>query len=657
MARLPLLLCFCLLLSLAPAGVVAVWPEQQALDCKLRQFAHEFSMAIRPGSDAQVIADGLELGSLCNQVNSGTTQGPAAPSQQIIDAARFVSFVDPGAGDDDTGDGSRSAPHATVAAGLAALRSARGTSTAAAALVLASGTHEVRETIELTASDSHLSIVAAPGGVAPTLSGGVALGTLTWKKEQGSLYSAKLPAKAGVFDTLYQPNGRRAIRARHPNADPETTNKGQSGICVQASADGYQCPGWIHAAAKWGPAAPLASPPVLERVASPTRANSSDFEAGTVFPYYQLGSGGNLGVFEPPLSFWGMAHPEAGALWNWLTSVSYTAENVSGISVAPPNPANPPIVQAFHGRHWGGWTFAVNGSTTSADGGLTLSFSKGGYQEARGSGHGAESYIENAKGLLDSPREWWLDAESNTLFLMANGTAAPAATGWVASHLETVLHVTGTQAAPVVGHQLVGVSVTHTAPVFLKTYMASLSGGDWSLRPTGALILEGTIDSLVSHCVFNGVGGNGVMIKDFNRNTTVADSEFVWVGESAIVSVGTTEKIDGTKGDQPRGNQILRNLIHEGNTLPLFPSAVSPTTALCIRSVDIPLNLSALGVRLAVGIFGKQTAGYVQAMTAMTTLKHNLMFNGPVSNFRSRPGLHFWRSYPVCCLSAYWPQL
>ena len=28
-----------------------------------------------------------------------------------------------------------------------------------------------------------------------------------------------------------------------PTADPETTDPGQSGICVQASADGYQCPG------------------------------------------------------------------------------------------------------------------------------------------------------------------------------------------------------------------------------------------------------------------------------------------------------------------------------------------------------------------------------------------------------------------------------
>lgn len=177
------------------------------------------------------------------------------------------------------------------------------------------------------------------------------------------------------------------------NADPETTDKGQSGICVQASADGYQCPGWIKSC-KWGPKAPLNSPPVLERVASPARQGSAAFKDGTNFPYYQLGSGGNLDVFDPPQSFWGMvrdsrqclslalplsffvkavplacgphlqAHPEAGALWNWLTSATYTAANVTGVSVAP-DPTNPPIVQAFHGGHWGGWTFEVNGSKTN----------------------------------------------------------------------------------------------------------------------------------------------------------------------------------------------------------------------------------------------------------------------------------------------------
>jgi hypothetical protein len=63
----------------------------------------------------------------------------------------------------------------------------------------------------------------------------------------------------------------------------------------------------------------------------------------------------------------------------------------------PIDTANPPIVQGFHGGHWGGWTFEVKSAyqtnTTGTDS-LELTFSKGGFQEARGSNKGAESFVE-----------------------------------------------------------------------------------------------------------------------------------------------------------------------------------------------------------------------------------------------------------------------
>jgi hypothetical protein len=224
------------------------------LDCKLRAFAHEYSLSIRPASDPKVVADGLELGSLCpapaplaasSEAKDGASvaaRSKAAAAHRAIAAARFVGWVDPVRGDDDVGDGTETAPHATVGRALSALRARRGSNAAPAALVLSPGTHFVAQTIELTASDAHLAIVATPTiGAGPTvLSGGVDLGTLSWKHEHGSLYSAKLAKDVAVFDTLYQPSGRRAIRARHPNADPEITDPGLSGICVQASADGCE---------------------------------------------------------------------------------------------------------------------------------------------------------------------------------------------------------------------------------------------------------------------------------------------------------------------------------------------------------------------------------------------------------------------------------
>jgi hypothetical protein len=107
------------------------------------------------------------------------------------------------------------------------------------------------------------------------------------------------------------------------------------------------------------------------------------------------------------------------------------------------------------------------------------------------------------------------------------------------------------------------------------------------------VILTGAKNALVQQCEFNSVGGNGLFIGGFATNTTVADNEFVWIGESAIASIGTAVGNDGTGGGQPRGNVMLQKLIHE------------------------------------IGIFGKQTAGYVQAMTAQAVDKRNIPFNGP----------------------------
>jgi hypothetical protein len=406
-----------------------------------------------------------------------------------------------------------------------------------------------------------------------------------------------------------------SARGFRTSGDPEVTDKGINGICIQAggnSSTGYDCPGWIKATwqganpggvggGKWGTPYQWRSagaPPVKEDyIHSPSRTpgNGSGFPFTTDFPTWQLGSGGPAaGVYDPPGSFWGLNKPDAGAQWNWLTSISYSAvAQVPLDTLEPIDIHNPPIVQGFHGGHWGGWSFAVNSTVRGEKGGVSLVFSKGGFQEARGFTKGAESFVENARSLLDAGREWYGDFNTGRLYYHANGTTAPPSNGWVSSHLETVLHINGTQDVPVVGHQLIGVRIEHTAPVFMKQYQGSLSGGDWAIRPTGAVMLTGVRDAVVRFCTFSGVGGNGLFIGDFARNTIVAENEFAWVGESAIASIGSTDRIDGTNGNQPRGNAIVKNLIRE------------------------------------IGIFGKQTAGYVQGMTAQTVVKKNILFNGP----------------------------
>ena len=63
------------------------------------------------------------------------------------------------------------------------------------------------------------------------------------------------------------------------------------------------------------------------------------------------------------------------------------------------------------------------------------------------------------------------------------------------------------------------------------------------------------------------------MMMGFNSHNTVADSEFAWLGDSAIALVGRTNvagglvSVDGTNGDFPADNSITRNHIHEVGAL------------------------------------------------------------------------------------------
>jgi hypothetical protein len=59
------------------------------------------------------------------------------------------------------------------------------------------------------------------------------------------------------------------------------------------------------------------------------------------------------------------------------------------------------------------------------------------------------------------------------------------------------------------------------------------SGGDWGLYRGGAVFFEGTQNCMVQHCTFERLDGNAVFVSGWNRNTTIADNEFSWLGASA----------------------------------------------------------------------------------------------------------------------------
>ena len=95
----------------------------------------------------------------------------------------------------------------------------------------------------------------------------------------------------------------------------------------------------------------------------------------------------------------------------------------------------------------------------------------------------------------------------------------------------------------------------------------------------------------------------GLVVNDFNRNTTIGRNSFRKLGDSAILLIGSAELLDATGGDQPRFTAIESNTAYE------------------------------------YGLLGKQVAAVFQAVSCQTLIRDNIFFSGPRHgvNFNGAP--------------------
>jgi hypothetical protein len=381
-----------------------------------------------------------------------------------------------------------------------------------------------------------------------------------------SVWKAALPSLPLPLLNLYSgASGRRLTRAKAPDGNPETT------------LDGFFS---SSSAVAWLP--PLAYPlPTDVKVAEPTRADDPHF------PSYQLGLGGSCAQFDPPEGFWCSTDPPGGATYSVPSGVVLPAGLLPPAAEAGPPTA---ILHAFQGDYWGDWKFQV---AAASDDRTSLNWTWGGFQEARGCRAGGNFMVENALELLDAPDEWYFDASSSVLYVAFNDTAPPtAATVLVAAQLDALVRVVASADAPVVNLTLAGLTFLHTAPTFMKPYTMP-PGGDWSVRQDAAVVLEGTEGAAVDGCVFSGIGGNALLLHRYNRRASITACEFAYVGDSAIVSLGEVQGIDGTARNVPVGTRVADNLGRE------------------------------------IGLYTKQSGFYYHALSANATVTGNIAFNMP----------------------------
>ena len=261
------------------------------------------------------------------------------------------------------------------------------------------------------------------------------------------------------------------------------------------------------------------------------------------------------------------------------------------------------LVFAIHGNDWASWVFQVSAVTPSNQ---TISFSRGGHQEARGAPSGHQFYVANLLEELDDPNEWYLDWRARRLYFMPNTTSSSSTppTDFVAAQVPCLISITGTPTRPVRAVTITGLTLSYTSSTFLRDYEAP-PGGDAAVHRGGAVYLEGTEGVLIHACVLTQLGGNAIVLSDYNLLCNISQNEVSWVGENGVVSIGSVELMDGVSDRrQPTQTTMDNNLVRE------------------------------------IGVYTKQVAPFFQALSRASTVSRNVMFNVPRAAINTNDGFH-----------------
>ena len=554
-----------------PRAFASPFNVDSEVDCALKELAWEFGRHLLPKrGQFKELYDALQL-KTCGADPSPARSFPLRPTlpPEYLHRLEFKQainiYVDANKGNDNN-PGTIDQPLRTV---HRAVELWRENITQSGTIYLREGTYFFENTLILGPQDSGLTITGYENEQA-VLSGG-RLYSFNWEtyKNGSKIMMANLRDQyPNIFDTLFI-NGRRAVRARYPNGNPETTG-------LHTNPTGY-----VPNAEKWVPP--------LSYGAATTIDLDQPYRNSTYFQKFSLGVGGPASVYNPPESFWCIGGHD-GNIYQVPQGLQYS-ENEGFANRTWKRPQTG-VIHTFQCGYWGNWQFSIKDRDMTS---RQITFEYGGFQEARGCAQGANWYVENIFEELDSPGEWYFDDLTDILYYYPNVTAPKSGIG---SNLDAVISIRGFIDNPIINVTLNNLIFAHTAPTYFKSYEVP-SGGDWSIHRQGTVFIEGTENLVLHNCTFDSVGGNGVFVSNYNRDTVIAGNEFKYAGDSAIAVVGSAKLIDGTDGNQPRGTKVIGNLAHE------------------------------------FGIWGKQTSFYIQAKACQTELRGNVFFNGP------RAGINF----------------
>lgn len=271
------------------------------------------------------------------------------------------------------------------------------------------------------------------------------------------------------------------------------------------------------------------------------------------------------------------------------------------------NPAGG-YVHALHAGEWGGFHYLIKGKNDRGE--LTL---EGGWQNNRPAPmHKQYRFVENIWEELDAPGEWFFDRPTRTLYFFPPQNINLSTALVEVSALKNTIELRGTAEKPLRNIRLKNLHFVQNERSFMET-KEPLVRSDWTFYRGGAVLFDGTENCRTTDCEFSNLGGNAVVLSNYNRHDTVSGCHIHHIGASAVAFIGDPkavrspsfryelsipyDRLDKTPGPQsnhyPQECAVTNNLIHD------------------------------------MGQLEKQATGVQIEMSSSITVSHNSIYNTP----------------------------
>jgi len=590
------------------------------------------------GSDQNFTSPAPLLSSLLPHSSSQDDDDDAGPIFVYVDAVRGCDDGGGGGGTAETvsppiGSSARVLPFRSIQAAADYAATLTSLSKPVVVVLLRGGdktttasTYYLSEPLVLNSTHSGLSFRAEnddDSDEKPIISGGIELEITEWRpyKVDGGTNRTSAKRKNNIWVTNIrgqvdggddgdgmpglQMNGKRCTRARYPNLEPGGIEVTCGYGCVISGNDG-----------NW-------TPPEFRhrKVTNVTYYTDNDArhvrENGGWFEHYTVGIGGACSVYDPPVSYWCSEHPAGGGAFAFRTpsGVAFSPHLLPNAPYASPSSVLDAVMFVWRPARWANWMFEVEAYDPVAN---NFTFGRGGNQGARGENYGGDFFIENVLEELDYPNEFYYNKRTGDLYLFHNGTGPPPPdASFVVPMSRTLVNISGTQWDPVQNVSFRGIEFRSTRYTYMDAHGVP-SAGDWALERNAAVFLQGTEHVTFDECAFDRLDGNGLMVSGYNRHTTISNSDFTYIGGTAIVAWGYTNE---TATDPGRPGVVAENW---------------PAAGVYGTDGEHPRYTVVRGcVAREVGLYEKQSSFFMQAKTALSTIVGNVFFNGP------RAGINF----------------